>query len=458
MTKKKKKKRSPSNSGSPGRNSSGREGNHSVSRMSAAGLHAHSKLKPTLDQGLHFVQASVKVPAKQTAFYDQHHASHITEQQMQQWRVKNGEVTLDAFHKGKKAVPVNRHRIPNVGVSQHMHDHGCGPPQARKRSPVDADAYVWDMDGRRHKRTSKKNPVVITSNASLHKVDLPTIKPSNLSPHGPGNKSQPPGRMPQAVSTGKFVDPHLPGRRLRNPPTHLNVQSDAGLSLIDIDLKPNRDPEAKIHEPPIHDDPPVRDEPPTAPKPATPKKPESPQPASFKPVSPPESPGVPVERHIRMELCRFCRKPFKMTELLDHEAQCPDAVHCPFCGIELSAMDYDFHLVRCPEVTMCRFCGNKYASKDIEPHEQVCPDRAECRFCGLLMPKSQLEPHILRVCPKAKPGVAGDADVDPRPYQEMLEKNAEKLKRKSTAKVIVEDNFIQPTDFRDPANRKKTDS
>ena len=269
VTKKGKKKQSPSNSGSPGRNSSGREGTHSVSRMSAAGggLHAHSKLKPTLDQGLHFVPTSVKVPAKQTAFYDHHHASHITEQQMQQWRIKNGEVILDTFNikgsgKGTKKVPVNRHRIPNVGVSQHMCDHGFGEPHRRKASPVDHDAYVWDMDGRRHKKSKKNNPIVITSNASLHKVDLPNINPNNLSPKGPGNKSQPPGRMPKAPgSTGKFIDPHYPTKRLKNPPTHLNVQSDAGLSLIDIDLKPNKDPNVKIHEPPIDDYVPVKDEP-----------------------------------------------------------------------------------------------------------------------------------------------------------------------------------------------------
>jgi hypothetical protein len=179
---------------------------------------------------------------------------------MQQWKIKNGEVILDAFNKNQKKVPTNRHRIPNVGGA----DMDFGKP-GRKLSPVDKDAFIWDMDGRRHKKSSKKHPVVITSNVSLHKVDLPNIRPSNLSPKGPGNKSQPPGkmpRMPEAPST-KFIDPMAPGvtRKLRNPPTHLNVQSDAGLSLIDIDLKPNKDPTAKIHEPPFNEDLPMRDEP-----------------------------------------------------------------------------------------------------------------------------------------------------------------------------------------------------
>ena len=170
-----------------------------------------------------------------------------------------------------------------------------------------------------------------------------------------------------------------------------------------------------------------------------------------------DQPPFDPERHIRTELCRFCRKPYKMTELLDHEAKCPDAVECPFCGIELAKTDYDFHLARCPEVAMCRFCGNQYPMRDIEPHEVQCPDRAECKFCGLLMPKQLLEHHIIRNCPKAKPGVnQGDDDVDPRPYQDMLEKNASRLKRKSlNGKVIIEDDFVKPNDFRDPGNRKK---
>lgn len=78
----------------------------------------------------------------------------------------------------------------------------------------------------------------------------------------------------------------------------------------------------------------------------------------------------------------------------------------------------------------------------------------------MLMPKQLLEHHIIRNCPKAKPGVKeGEDDVDPRPYQDMLEKNATKLKRKSlNGKVVIEDDFVKPSDFRDPGNRKKNDS
>ena len=105
---------------------------------------------------------------------------------------------------------------------------------------------------------------------------------------------------------------------------------------------------------------------------------------------------------------------------------------------------------------MCRFCGNQYRSKDIDEHEaKECPEVSTCQFCGLKMPRSLLDNHIIKSCPKAKPGVTGDEEVDPRPYKEMLDKNASKLKRKST-KVVVEDDFIKPTDFRDPSGRKQS--
>ena len=143
-----------------------------------------------------------------------------------------------------------------------------------------------------------------------------------------------------------------------------------------------------------------------------------------------------------------------MSELLDHEAVCPDAVQCPFCGIELAKMDYDFHLQRCPEVAMCRFCGLQFAASVILKHEAECPDAADCPHCGLRMPKNLLELHIVKNCPKARAGVPEGEDVDPRAYQEKKDKNLRKLKRDSKD-VIVEDDFIEPGDFRDPGGRKQ---
>lgn len=106
----KRKKRSPS-SQSNQNNSIGHPHGHSASRMSS---HNGPKLRETLDQNLHYIAASVKVPLKQTHFYDEKHDSGVTQQQMQTWKIKNGAVIVDSFDVGKK-IPPNRHRIPDVG-------------------------------------------------------------------------------------------------------------------------------------------------------------------------------------------------------------------------------------------------------------------------------------------------------------------------------------------------------
>jgi len=68
-----------------------------------------------------------------------------------------------------------------------------------------------------------------------------------------------------------------------------------------------------------------------------------------------------------------------------------------------------------------------------------------------------LDNHVINSCSKAKPGVPPDVPVDPRPYQEFVQKNVNKLSKKSAnSKVVVEDDFIEPNDFRDPGNRKKS--
>ena len=140
-------KRSPSKSNSPNRNQDFDNG--STGRV-------EKKLKPTLDQGLHFVHTSVNVPVKQTNFYDNKHGSAITEQQMKQWKIKNGEVMLDTFNK-KRNVPPNRHRIPAVGAVQMQ--------EAPKKKPVNSDKFGWDLDGRMHKKSNmKQNPQFISSN------------------------------------------------------------------------------------------------------------------------------------------------------------------------------------------------------------------------------------------------------------------------------------------------------
>lgn len=73
--KKPRKKRSPSSNSNHKR--SAERPNHSISKMSV-GMHKDPKMRDTLDQNLHFVPTSVKVPVKQTLFYDDKHHSGIT--------------------------------------------------------------------------------------------------------------------------------------------------------------------------------------------------------------------------------------------------------------------------------------------------------------------------------------------------------------------------------------------
>ena len=91
-------------------------------------------------------------------------------------KAKNNTVMLDAFNASKK-VPVNRHRIVTVADPQKEMTVGSGAPGRKKPSPESRGPYMWDMDGRRHKKPKNQPKRVITSNASLHKVDLPIIKP-----------------------------------------------------------------------------------------------------------------------------------------------------------------------------------------------------------------------------------------------------------------------------------------
>ena len=70
---------------------------------------------------------------------------------MKNWKIKNNTVMLDEFHKGKAKVPVNRHRIPDVGDD---HNKEKDKPKQFKLSPN--SEYIWTLDGRRIKRPKKK--------------------------------------------------------------------------------------------------------------------------------------------------------------------------------------------------------------------------------------------------------------------------------------------------------------
>lgn len=149
---------------------------------------------------------------------------------MQNWNVRNGAVVLDEFHSGKKKIPVNRHRIPNVGDESQL-KVGGGAVGGRKAG-VSPETFIWDMDGRRHKKPKRSPQRVITSNASLHKVDLPKIRQPKdvLTPNNRGGKSQPanigrfaPGKPGNDRNSDKFVDPADPRARKVPGSPHLNT-------------------------------------------------------------------------------------------------------------------------------------------------------------------------------------------------------------------------------------------
>jgi hypothetical protein len=94
---------------------------------------------------------------------------------MQSWKIKNGAVLLDTFDTAKKPIPINRHRIPNLGAEKVLKVSSGAPGNRGKESQSPDGPFMWDMDGRKHKKPKKKPQRVITSNASLHKVALPPV-------------------------------------------------------------------------------------------------------------------------------------------------------------------------------------------------------------------------------------------------------------------------------------------
>ena len=232
---------------------------------------------------------------------------------MEQWRIQNGSVILDTFNdKPKSKVPPNRHRIPAVG------DQNLGRKETKRIGDSPDGGFIWDMDGRRHKKPKSKPKRVITSNASLHKVDLPRIKPGEPTVLSPGNNySQPAGigKLPNTTiapnKSGKFVNPGDKRiRRPRDPPIDLNTQSHNGLSLVDINIPNAADPTAPIHEPPIEDYP----------------SNETPHPDYVCPVCKERVKGRDTAKHsrrCRTTACRFCQVEQEIALLDRHEAECP---------------------------------------------------------------------------------------------------------------------------------------
>ena len=106
------------------------------------------------------------------------------------------------------------------------------------------------MDGRKFKKPKKAPGRTVTSNATLHKVDLPKLKPGQTMIISPKqNTSQPTGigKGPSTQSfgvPGKFVDPY--DNRIRpkknNPAPDPNTNSDSGFPLLDISIPNSKNP------------------------------------------------------------------------------------------------------------------------------------------------------------------------------------------------------------------------
>lgn len=98
---------------------------------------------------------------------------------------------------------------------------------------------MWDMDGRRHVKPKGSKGRVITSNATLHKVDLPRINPSHPDVLSPANNSQPPSinRLPNSKSIPGPPPNKEKKLRLKYPPTsELNTQSNNTISPVNPKL------------------------------------------------------------------------------------------------------------------------------------------------------------------------------------------------------------------------------
>jgi len=183
------------------------------------------------------------VPIRQTVFYDDKHHSDLTQQQLQQWKARNGTVILDEFDSGKRKVPVNRHRIPNV--NDNPINVGSQNIKRKGPSPLRADeTFAWDMDGRKFKKPKKAQGRTVTSNVSVHKVDLPKLMPGQTMILSPNGIQKNPTNQSFGAPPGKFIDPN--DNRVKyqksNPPPNMNTNSNQNFPLVDINIPHNTNP------------------------------------------------------------------------------------------------------------------------------------------------------------------------------------------------------------------------
>ena len=107
--------------------------------------------------------------------------------------------------------------------------------------------------------------------------------------------------------------------------------------------------------------------------------------------------------------------------------------------------DYPEHVGVCRRPTSCKFCANEFYPLDIFLHEAVCNEPQLCSICNREFPRKSLPSHEQRCQPSEK---------EKQAYFDQVEKKRHSLQKKSTGKVLVEDDFVDPQkDFRDPTQR-----
>lgn len=105
------------------------------------------------------------------------------------------------------------------------------------------------------------------------------------------------------------------------------------------------------------------------------------------------------------------------------------------------------HEENCNEPTPCQFCNKSYLPKDIDRHESKCNKPQFCKTCAMKFPRKELLKHKSE-CKGHQDPNGGEA------YLKHIEKQKKKLEKKTKSKVVLEDDYLKPDDFRDPGGRK----
>ena len=92
-----------------------------------------------------------------------------------------------------------------------------------------------------------------------------------------------------------------------------------------------------------------------------------------------------------------------------------------------------------------------YLPRDIDRQEELSNEPTDCPKCYKKFPQKKLHLHM----DKCKGHHLFGEDADPRPYLDHVEQQRKKLQKHTPGKVIVEDDYVEPNDFRDHFNRKK---